>query len=486
MQHCFHCRRFLSFRTVQCPYCGSRGPHPGYLLSGHNDELREYKILADAIFIQDREYKLKGIIGQGSHGVVLKVADPGGKEFAAKLPLQFNEEFSNRVGNRNASLELSLKYVSHEVKMLKQATCEALIKVLYAGPVYCRRGDRKEELPALLMELAEGTLKDIIDAEMAGDLTVPFGEKLNIIRQLTQQLARLHREKIIHRDLSPHNIFIVDRQEEIRYILADFGTSKPSLPEANRDSSTRMAFHDRYMDPAILLFKNFRYDQRIDIYQLGVIITEVLLGEYWQSDDEETTAAEPGKLDFENEFLLKFARYHLSRSLVNRLRRATTLKINRRYPTAEAFRRAMYEAMEKEDKRTVSPKNQRRVKRSIILSYRRTIPPDGPPGRIPILTISYRDQRKIDIGTAEAVKIDFPDFRLARAKLRGPSFLKCRQQQNTITLTVDSTAVQRTIKPLVSSIEAAEESHFRIEFEARSRLNIKGVRSDRDIACKKE
>lgn len=486
MQQCSGCKRFLSNDIDHCPFCLSRDICARPILPELPDELKDYKILARAVTIQDQEYRLIDIIGGGSHGVVLKAEGPDRKTYALKLPLQFNELFSNSGGNRKSVLELSRKYVAHEVKMLNKIKSEALIEVFYAGPIYCRCRGKEVELPAILMELAAGTLKDIIDLEMANRLTVPYGEKLDIVRQLSERLETLHRQKIIHRDLSPHNVFFVDRQKEIRCVLADFGTSKPAMPGENRDSSTRMAFHDRYLDPAILMVKNFRYDHRIDIYQLGIIITEVLLGEYWQSGDDETSALDFGQLDFEKEFLLKCVQNEISPPLLKRLRRATSLNINKRYVSAEAFRKAMQEVLTKEEKRGQNPRHRRSLKRNIVISYRRIIPAPAESAGSRLPTLSYQGQRRIDMGRAGAIRINFPDFQLRRAKFGEPTFLKCRRDGNTVILQLDSRAIDRKIRPLRRIKTAGSDPPFCLEFEAKARLSIEGSLPDRGTPCTDE
>jgi serine/threonine protein kinase len=483
MQQCSGCQRFLSDHIHRCPFCLSRDISVRRILPAPPDELKDYRILARAVTIQDQEYRLIDIIGQGSHGVVLKVKGPDRKTYALKLPLQFNELFSNSGGSRKSVLELSRKYLAHEVKMLNQVKSEALVEVFYAGPVCCRGKGKEAELPAILMELAAGTLKDIIDLEMANRLTVPYGERLDIIRQLSERLETLHRQKIIHRDLSPHNVFIVDRHQAIRYVLADFGTSKPAMPGENRDSSTRMAFHDRYLDPAILMVKNFRYDHRIDIYQLGVIFTEVLLGEYWRSEDDETSGLDFGQLDFEKEFLLKCAQGEIGRPLLRRLRRATSLSIDKRYASAGAFSKAMHKALAKEEKRSRNPRQRRAFRRTIIIAYRVTIPAaaDSTGSRLP--TLCYRGQRRLDMGRAEAIQINFPDFRLRRARFGEPTFLKCRREGNTVILRLDSRAIDKKIRPLRRIKTVGSDPAFHLEFEAKARLAIAGSLPARGTPC---
>jgi serine/threonine protein kinase len=359
MQQCSQCQRFLSDEVTACRYCGSPDIGTRPIPVEQDEELINYKIFADSIFIDTEKYRIIDAVGQGAHGVVLRVKKEtaGGKYFALKVPLEFNELFTNSQGNKKSLLDLSNRYITHEIGMLNRITSEALLEIVYAGPVTVKGRDVESELPAILMELAWGTLKRVMDNEMAGLLAVPYDEKVNMIKQLTASLELLHEKIVVHRDISPHNVFIVDRGKEIRYVPGDFGTSKPANLYDVDNSTTRMAFHDRYLDPALFRYEKYRYDCRIDIYQLGVMITEILLGEYWMKEDEETGAAGLQGLNFERDFLMKVASHKIHPILVEKIRKATTLKINRRYRSAGEFKKEIHDALERVQLQPVHKKN---------------------------------------------------------------------------------------------------------------------------------
>lgn len=490
MKQCFVCYRFLSHEVSNCPYCGSDNIKKKSLPDGKNEELSSYRIRADGIFIKDQKYGIIDILGQGSHGAVLKISAPDGKYFALKVPLQFNEIFTNNQGNRQSVLEMSAKYVAHEVKMLNKIKNEALIDVGYAGQVRCRRAKKEDEFPAVLMELAYGTLKDLINSEMENRIIVPLEEKINIVNQLTLDLEKLHREGFVHRDLSPHNIFIVERDKEIRYVLADFGTSKPSIPGEQGDSTTRMAFHERYMDPALLTHDNIRYDFRIDIYQLGIIVTEILLGEYWMINDDETSTYSAG-VDFEKDFLLNMAGREIPPAVLRVIRKATTRNIKKRYRSTGKFREEMQQALQQGYQTFRDDASQGLLKRNIRLSCRRVYPVEEEKPGGEKQTIVYRGQRKINLGTQDSLKIDFPDVDLKVVKIPEPSFLECQKKNNSIIIRVDTESIKNTLRPilkansklslnsLLNSVfnRKKKKEHPRIEFDCKSILYIEGVRT---------
>lgn len=463
----------MSRDADKCPFCGGAETVSNIVSPARDNELSSYKVFADGVSINNRDYRIIDAVGQGSHGVVLKVEDSGGKGYALKVPLQFNELFSNSQGNKQSILEMSHKYISHEIKILGKICSDALIRIVYAGPVRCGRGKTTAELPAILMELAEGTLKDIIDNQLKNRLTVPYEEKENIIEQLTGDIEKLHAEGLVHRDLSPHNVFVVDREKEIRYVLADFGASKVSAVYENRDSTTKMAFHDRYLDPALLLHDHLRYDCRIDIYQLGIIITEVLLGEYWQREDETFSVSDFRWVDFEKDFLLRFAHLEIEPALLKCLRKATTLNIHRRYGSASEFRKDICKGLEKISKKREKTIGRDAFTRNISISFKRIVQKeetlDNGGQKIP--EIRYNGQRQIPMGTAESIKLDFTGFHLTKAGLIRPSFLECRRVGNALNLRVDTDAILKTVQPLIKRRKTAD-GPFRMELEFKSLLCI--------------
>ena len=91
---------------------------------------------------------------------------------------------------------------------------------------------------------------------------------LYIILQICLGLKEIHRKKIIHRDLTPDNIFI---NEYNRIKIGDFGVSK-RLGTFKRTAYTQVGkLH--YIAPEIELGE--KYNNKVDIYALGCIIYEL-------------------------------------------------------------------------------------------------------------------------------------------------------------------------------------------------------------------
>ena len=85
-------------------------------------------------------------------------------------------------------------------------------------------------------------------------------------------LQHLHNNQIIHRDLKPENIMIsLERHGHIK--LVDFGLSKVVAPG---DKTYTICGTHIYLAPEMIA--GHGHDHRVDIWQLGVLISELITG----------------------------------------------------------------------------------------------------------------------------------------------------------------------------------------------------------------
>ena len=97
-----------------------------------------------------------------------------------------------------------------------------------------------------------------------------------IVLQICLGLKNIHKANIIHRDLTPENIFI---KEDNKIKIGDFGVSKKL--ETNKYANT-VVWKYQYYSPE--LTRGEKYDYRADIYALGCIIYELFTLNTYYSD----------------------------------------------------------------------------------------------------------------------------------------------------------------------------------------------------------
>ncbi len=121
----------------------------------------------------------------------------------------------------------------------------------------------------IVMELVNGkTLKEYIreNAPLSTDIT------LKISIQIAKALECAHKNKIIHRDIKPHNIMITE-DEVIK--VTDFGIAKAASSETITHTN-KVIGSAHYFSPEQA--KGKIVDNRTDIYSFGIVIYEMVTG----------------------------------------------------------------------------------------------------------------------------------------------------------------------------------------------------------------
>ena len=106
---------------------------------------------------------------------------------------------------------------------------------------------------------------------------LPIDEAVRITREVALALDFAHRHGIIHRDVKPENILLVDGQA----LVADFGIGRALDAAAGNEQITNTGFAvgtPAYMSPEQSLGER-DIDGKTDVYSLGVVLYEMLAGE---------------------------------------------------------------------------------------------------------------------------------------------------------------------------------------------------------------
>ena len=132
---------------------------------------------------------------------------------------------------------------------------------------YLKDGD----LVAYTMEYVEGgDLADRLE-EAAGGL--PIEESISILKQICLGVQAIHDAGIVHRDLKPENI-LLDNQGIVK--IADFGIARTGHgPRLTEHGGVLGTIH--YVSPEYML--NSQVDWRSDIYAIGIIAYEMIVGD---------------------------------------------------------------------------------------------------------------------------------------------------------------------------------------------------------------
>jgi beta-lactam-binding protein with PASTA domain/tRNA A-37 threonylcarbamoyl transferase component Bud32 len=125
------------------------------------------------------------------------------------------------------------------------------------------------ELAYLVMEYLPGiTLRELLREQKR--LTIP--QTITIMDAILAGLAAAHRAGIVHRDVKPENVLLA---EDGRIKIGDFGLARATT--ANTATGQQLLGTIAYLAPELVT--RGTADARSDIYALGIMLYEMLVGE---------------------------------------------------------------------------------------------------------------------------------------------------------------------------------------------------------------
>jgi serine/threonine-protein kinase len=197
-------------------------------------------------------------------------------------------------------------------------------------------------LPYIVMELLEGeTLRERLRRPPSVDVV----DLAEVVVYSLNGLSAIHDAGILHRDLRPENIFLVNDPDRVYPKILDFGTSRALDPAGMSGSTTREGFapgSPEYMSPERARGVS-DIDQRTDIYSMGAILYEAFVG------------APPFSSENPGDLLLKIVkgdapevgdvRPEVGAAISDVIARAMATDADERFPTAREMRNALADAV---------------------------------------------------------------------------------------------------------------------------------------------
>jgi serine/threonine protein kinase len=164
--------------------------------------------------------------------------------------------------------EVALKYLRHNPLVELRGVTQCLnLKSPHLITIYDIRQNAGGEYFVIMEYVSGPSLRDLLIAEPKG---IGVQKAAFFLREIAKGLAYLHDRGIVHRDLKPGNIFYEDGYVKI----GDYGLSK-AIATSQHSGQTISVGTVHYMAPEI---GSGDYSRTIDIYALGVVVYEMLLG----------------------------------------------------------------------------------------------------------------------------------------------------------------------------------------------------------------
>ncbi|MCA9298223.1 MAG: serine/threonine protein kinase, partial [Phycisphaerales bacterium] len=162
-----------------------------------------------------------------------------------------------------------------EAHLLAQLDHPGIARVYQAGVTSVHR----QRTPFIAMELVEGGPVD----RFVREHQVPVRERLRLVAMMADAVHAAHLRGIIHRDLKPANVLIAVGDGEPQPRILDFGVARlldrDLAVTAVKTETSQLVGTLQYMSPEQLSGDPGLVDARTDVYALGVIAYELLIGE---------------------------------------------------------------------------------------------------------------------------------------------------------------------------------------------------------------
>lgn len=133
--------------------------------------------------------------------------------------------------------------------------------------------------PFFVMELVKG----IPFTEYCDNHQLSLHDRIALFSKVAHAVQHAHQKGVIHRDLKPSNILVEEHDGDPSVKIIDFGIAK-AISQPLTDKTLVTAYGAAlgtlaYMSPEQAELSNLDIDTRSDIYSLGVMLFEVLVGE---------------------------------------------------------------------------------------------------------------------------------------------------------------------------------------------------------------
>jgi serine/threonine-protein kinase len=200
-------------------------------------------------------YEILQVLGRGSMGLVYKALDPKINRLLAIKTIRFSDEFDEDVIQ-----EIKERFF-REAEIAGQLSHPSIVTLHDMG--------EDQDLTFMAMEYLEG---ENLEKFISKKNLLPLRKVLSVVASVADALEFAHRADVIHRDIKPANIMLL-KTGGVK--VTDFGIAKAI--SSSRTRTGVILGTPNYMSPEQIMGQ--KIDPRSDIFSLGVVFYQLLVGE---------------------------------------------------------------------------------------------------------------------------------------------------------------------------------------------------------------
>jgi serine/threonine-protein kinase len=200
-------------------------------------------------------YRIDRQLGRGAMGAVYLGHDPKiGRQVAIKT-MALSQEFDG------AELTEARARFFREAETAGRLQHRDIVTIFDAG--------EDQELAYIAMEYLKG---HDLQRYTSGASLLPVPTVLRIVSRVADALAYAHSQGVVHRDIKPANVMVDPDDDSVK--VTDFGIAR--ITDSSRTRTGMVLGTPSFMSPEQMAGR--RVDGRSDLYSLGVMLFQLLVG----------------------------------------------------------------------------------------------------------------------------------------------------------------------------------------------------------------
>ena len=217
-----------------------------------------------------RETTLVGVVLEGAYRITRLLGEGGMGAVYEAVQLRLNKRVAVKLMARDlAANREALARFHREAEITSHLGHPHLVTVFDFGQA--ESGE-----PYLVMEYLEG---EDLDHRLRRVGRLPIETVVHVVRQVASALNAAHDQGVVHRDLKPGNVFLVQVPGEPDFVkVLDFGISKMKAARTQLTSASTVMGTPNYMSPEQATGMLDDIDHHADQWALACIAWEMLLG----------------------------------------------------------------------------------------------------------------------------------------------------------------------------------------------------------------